>query len=92
MVGVVQQRPNQLAAGECVLVNKTFTGHGWTDFFHDVTCQTRSNCEPTMKMARFMWTERRELLLTLAQRVKRDNPEFLVESDERNWGIEPLGH
>jgi hypothetical protein len=36
-------------------------------------------------MARFMWTERRELLLTLAQRVKRDNPEFLVESDERNW-------
>jgi hypothetical protein len=47
MVGVVQQRPNQLAAGECILVNKTITGHGWTDFFHDVTCQTRSNCEPT---------------------------------------------
>jgi hypothetical protein len=45
-----------------------------------------------MKMARFMWTERRELLLTLAQQVKSDNPEFLVESDERNWGIEPLGH
>jgi hypothetical protein len=37
-----------------------------------------------MKMARFMWTERRELLLTLAQQVKSDNPEFLVESDERN--------
>jgi len=33
---------------------------------------------PTTKTARFMGTERRELLLTLAQQAARDNPEFLV--------------
>ena len=51
-----------------------------------------SNCGPTTKSARFMGTERRELLLTLAQQIKSDNPEFLVESDERNMGLAPSDH
>ena len=83
MVGVVEQRPDQFTAGECVLVNVAITGQGWSLIFHCITCRQVPTCHPTRKR-RFTETKRRELLLTLAQQVKSDNPEFRVGSDERN--------
>ena len=49
-------------------------------------------------MARFMGTERRELLLTLAQQVESDNPmpavddDFGVGTELNHRIIEPLKH
>src|SRR2546423_645848 len=82
MVGVVQQRPDQFTAGECVFVNVAITGQGWSWIFHCITCRQVPTCHPTTKR-RFTETKGLLFLLATPQQNKSNTPGFGGEKEEK---------